>query len=57
MSGDAGPGHGHPTAPVTVDVSDSSHVEINITLNIDGTDLRPLLERLLLALEVTTAKR
>ena len=49
--------HGHPPAPVTVDVSDSSHVEINITLNIDGTDLRPLLERLLLALEVTTAKR
>lgn len=31
--------HGHPTAPVTVDVSDSSHVAINITLNIDGTDL------------------
>ena len=46
-----------PTAPVTVDVSGSSNVTINLTLSINGADLGNLLERLLLALEATTAKR
>ena len=46
-------------AAVTATVSHSQNVSINLTVHvhIDGADLHPLLEQLLLALEATTAKR
>jgi len=46
-----------PAVPVTIDVSGSSNVTINLTLSIDGADLGNLMHQLLLALEATTAKR
>ena len=57
MSGKQGQAMATPTAPVTIDVSGSSNVIINLTLSINGADLGNLFERLLLALEATTAKR
>ena len=38
-------------------VSDSVHTTINVHVHIDGADLRPLLEQLLLALEAATKKK
>ena len=57
MSGKQGQAMATPTAPVTVDVSCPSNVTINLTLSINGADLGNLFERLLLALEATTARR
>ena len=57
MSGKQGQAMATPAAPVTVDVSGSSNVIINLTLSINGADLGNLLEQLLLALEATTARR
>ena len=50
-------GQATPAAPVTVDVSGSSHVTMNLTLSVNGADMGNLLEQLLLALEATTARK
>ena len=57
MSSKQGQAMATPAAPVTVDVSGSSNVTINLTLSVNGADLGNLLEQLLLALEATTARR
>ena len=57
MSSKQGQAMATPTAPVTIDVSGSSNVTLNLTLSVYGADLGNLLERLLLALEATSARK